>query len=71
MAKFYGKEEKVVQLAHPWARLDDVIGAEHLLLGLVAGRGSSPVLRNAGLDLSEVRARVEAAVGKGIRGKAS
>jgi len=66
---FTERGKRVVQLAHREALAlgHDVIGTEHLLLGLVAeGEGvAAQVLRNAGLDLSEVRARVEAAVGKG------
>lgn len=66
---FTERGKRVVQLAHREALAlgHDVIGTEHLLLGLVAeGEGvAAQVLRNAGLDLSEVRSRVEAAVGKG------
>ena len=66
---FTERGKRVVQLAHREALAlgHDVIGTEHLLLGLVAeGEGvAAQVLRNSGMELSEVRSRVEAAVGKG------
>lgn len=66
---FTERGKRVVQLAHREALAlgHDVIGTEHLLLGLVAeGEGvAAQVLRNSGMELSDVRSRVEAAVGKG------
>lgn len=66
---FTERGKRVVQLAHREALAlgHDVIGTEHLLLGLVAeGEGvAAQVLRNSGMELAEVRSRVEAAVGKG------
>ncbi len=66
---FTERAKRVVQLAHREAlRLGhDVIGTEHLLLGLIAeGEGvAAQVLTSMGVDLDEVRQRVEAIVGRG------
>lgn len=66
---FTERGKKVVQLAHREAlRLgNDVIGTEHILLGLVAeGEGvAAHVLGGFGLDLESLRGRVEAIVGRG------
>ncbi|EHM09522.1 ATPase with chaperone activity, ATP-binding subunit [Thermanaerovibrio velox DSM 12556] len=66
---FTERGKKVVQLAHREAlRLGhEVIGTEHILLGLLAeGEGvASQVLRAAGLELDEIREQVERVVGVG------
>ena len=66
---FTERGKKVVQLAHREAlRLgNDVIGTEHILLGLIAeGEGvAAHVLGGFGLDLDGLRSRVEAIVGRG------
>jgi len=66
---FTERGKKVIQLAHREAlRLGhEVIGTEHLLLGLLAeGEGvAAQVLKMAGLDLDEIREQVERVVGVG------
>ncbi len=66
---FTERGKKVVQLAHREAlRLgNDVIGTEHLLLGLLAeGEGvAAHVLGAFGLELEAIRGRVEEIVGRG------
>ena len=66
---FTERGKKVVQLAHREAlRLgNDVIGTEHLLLGLLAeGEGvAAHVLGAFGLELDGIRSRVEEIVGRG------
>jgi len=66
---FTERARRVIQLAHREAlRLGhDVIGTEHILLGLlVEGDGvAAHVLTSLGIDLDEVRRRVEQLVGKG------
>ena len=66
---FTERGKKVVQLAHREAlRLGhDVIGTEHILLGLLAeGEGvAAQVLGAFGLDLEELRGQIEKTVGKG------
>jgi ATP-dependent Clp protease ATP-binding subunit ClpC len=66
---FTERGKRVVQLAHREAlRLGhDVIGTEHILLGLLAeGEGvAAQVLAAFGLDLEDLRGRIEAAVGRG------
>ena len=66
---FTERGKKVVQLAHREAlRLGhDVIGTEHILLGLLAeGEGvAAQVLGAFGLDLEELRGQIESTVGKG------
>ena len=66
---FTERARRVIQLAHREAlRLGhDVIGTEHILLGLLAeGDGvAAHVLMSLGIDLDEVRKRVEQLVGKG------
>lgn len=64
---FTERGKKVVQLAHREAlRLGhDIIGTEHILLGLIAeGEGVAvQVLESLGLDLDEMKIRIEEAVG--------
>ncbi|MBN1333967.1 MAG: ATP-dependent Clp protease ATP-binding subunit [Synergistales bacterium] len=64
---FTERGKKVIQLAHREAlRLGhDVIGTEHILMGLIAeGEGVAvQVLQNLGLDLDELRSRIEEKVG--------
>ena len=66
---FTERARRVIQLAHREAlRLGhDIIGTEHILLGLlVEGDGvAAHVLTSLGIDLDEVRRRVEQLVGKG------
>src|SRR5690554_297064 len=67
--KFTEKAQKVILLAQEEAkRLNhNVIGTEHLLLGLVSeGEGiASKVLKNLKVDLERVRQEVENLLGKG------
>lgn len=64
---FTERGKKVVQLAHREAlRLGhDIIGTEHILLGLIAeGEGVAvQVLESLGVDLDEMKIKVEEAVG--------
>nr|HPI98793.1 Clp protease N-terminal domain-containing protein [Synergistales bacterium] len=64
---FTERGKKVIQLAHREAlRLGhDVIGTEHILMGLVAeGEGVAvQVLHNLGLDLEDLKSRIEEKVG--------
>lgn len=66
---FTERGKRVVQLAHREALSlgHDVIGTEHLLLGLLAeGEGvAAQVLLKAHILLDDVRSRVESAVGRG------
>ena len=66
---FTERAKKVIQLAHREAlRLGhDVIGTEHILLGLaVEGEGvAAQVLNSAGVSIDELRTMVEQLVGKG------
>lgn len=66
---FTERGKKVIQLAHREAlRLGhDVIGTEHILLGLVVeGEGvAAQVLQSAGVSIDELRALVEQMVGRG------
>ena len=65
---FTERGKKVVQLAHREAlRLGhDVIGTEHILLGILSeGEGAAvQALESLGLNLDEVRSRIESATGK-------
>jgi ATP-dependent Clp protease ATP-binding subunit ClpC len=67
---FTERGKKVVQLAHREALSmgHDVIGTEHVLLGLlVEGEGvAAQVLHAFGVELDEVRRRIEDVVGRGI-----
>ncbi|MDT8284398.1 MAG: Clp protease N-terminal domain-containing protein, partial [Thermovirgaceae bacterium] len=66
---FTERAKKVIQLAHREAlRLGhDVIGTEHILLGLaVEGEGvAAQVLHSAGVSIDELRTMVEQLVGRG------
>ncbi len=66
---FTERGKRVVQLAHREALSlgHDVIGTEHLLMGLLAeGEGVAfQVLKRAAITLEDVRLRVEGAVGRG------
>jgi len=65
---FTERGKKVVQLAHREAlRLGhDVIGTEHLLLGILAeGEGVAvQAMESLGVNLEEMKARIEDAFGK-------
>lgn len=67
---FTERGKKVVQLAHREALSmgHDVIGTEHVLLGLlVEGEGvAAQALHAFGVELDEVRRRIEDVVGRGI-----
>jgi len=66
---FTERGKKVIQLAHKEALKmgHDVIGTEHILLGLLAeGEGiGARVLISFGVDLDDVRTRIEQIVGRG------
>lgn len=66
---FTERGKKVIQLAHREAlRLGhDVIGTEHILLGLVVeGEGAAAqILKSSGVSIEELRALVEQYVGRG------
>lgn len=65
---FTERGKKVVQLAHREAlRLGhDVIGTEHILLGILAeGEGAAvQSMESLGINLHEMRLRIEESVGK-------
>src|SRR3989441_7561312 len=67
--RFTDRARRVVVLAQEEARMLDhnYIGTEHLLLGLVhEGTGiASTALESLGISLRDVRARVEAIIGRG------
>jgi len=67
--RFTERARKVIFLAREEAkRLDhDYLGTEHILLGLIReGEGvGATALQNLGIDLAQVRAEVEKAVGRG------
>lgn len=66
---FTERGKRVVQLAHREALAlgHDIIGTEHLLMGLLAeGEGVAfQALKKAAVTLEDVRSRVEGAVGRG------
>lgn len=70
--KFTERARKVLNLAQEEAQRfqHNYIGTEHLLLGLVReGEGvAAKVLANLGVELHEVRAAVEAIIGRGDHG---
>lgn len=67
--RFTERAKKVIFLAREEAkRLDhDYLGTEHILLGLIReGEGiGATTLQNLGVDLAQIRAEVEKAVGRG------
>lgn len=67
--RFTERAKKVIFLAREEARrLDhDYLGTEHILLGLIReGEGiGATTLQNLGIDLAQIRAEVEKAVGRG------
>jgi ATP-dependent Clp protease ATP-binding subunit ClpC len=66
---FTERGKRVIQLAHKEALKmgHDVIGTEHILLGLLAeGEGiAARVLMSFGVELDDVRTRIEQVVGRG------
>lgn len=67
--KFTQRAQKVIAYAQEEARRlnHNVVGTEHLLLGLIReGEGvAARALANLGIDVSKVRSQVEAMIGAG------
>ena len=65
---FTERGKKVIQLAHREALQlgHEVIGTEHILLGLIAeGEGvATQVMINQGLNLSDLRQQIEVSIGR-------
>ena len=65
---FTERAQRVIVLAQEEARRlgHNVVGTEHLLLGLIAeGEGVEPALQTLGISIDDVRAEIERVIGRG------